>query len=112
MEQNARLVYKTNSSNLLSKNTNDVPEMQSVKKKIDVSVWLEVTLSLQLRQAQLDNLLGNGDQEALRRQTARVVHEQHQFVAEREAQIYVVRHSMGIGATNICVDSRISLTGT
>ena len=90
---------------------------------LDSSVRLEVTLSFELRQAQLNNesvvqfrernifLRGCNDaQDALRQQTACVLHEQNRLIPGGDDQMDFVRHHMGIGATRICEDSRISVT--
>ena len=64
-----------------------------------------MTLSLESRQAQLDKESAVQHRERLvflrlcneAQQRAHMVHEQHQFVAEEDAQIHVVRHQYGFG---------------
>ena len=74
---------------------------------LNSSARFQKTLSLELRQAQLNNetavrhsertmffRVGNETQEAPRQQRAHMVHEQHQLVEEGEAHRNVARHHM------------------
>ena len=97
-----------NSSNLLSENVNDVPEMQSVKQYCTIQLNSKRHRVLEVRQAQMDNestmqqrdravliRLGDEAQDALRRQQrAHMEHGQHQLVSEGEAHIYFVRQHL------------------
>ena len=90
---------------------------------MDSYARFDIALSLELRQAQLDNesaiqhkerkmflRLGDEAQDKLRQQKAHRVHEQHQLVEEGEARIHFNRHQVESEQRAAFEDSRISLT--
>ena len=96
---------KINSSNLLSENINDLPENVVSQAVLDSAARSGTTLSLELRQAQLNHEsvvqqerdmsydLVTKRKMHFGQQRAHMVHEHHQ-VDEGEAQIHYVRHQM------------------